>query len=288
VTGDTEHVDPDTFRAESRESWGQVAAGWEIRREQLQRAALPVSRRMVELIRPEPGQTVLELAAGPGDTGLMAAELIAPGGTLILSDVAESMVEVARRRAEELGIANVDFRVLDLEWIDLPTATVDGALCRWGYMLVADPATALRETRRVLRPGGRVALAVWDSPEHNPWLAIGGPELVRRGLADPPEPGEPGPFALADPQELEELMRGAGFGELSIEALDFEMRYADAEHWWDTTLDCARSFSATVRGLEPSQRDDVRAALADQLAEYAGQDGSLAVPARTWVALAAA
>lgn len=281
-------MDPDTFRAESRESWAQVAAGWEARREQLQRAALPVSRLMVESVRAQPGQTVLELAAGPGDTGLMAAELVAPGGTLIVSDVAEPMLEVARRRAAELGISNVDFRVLDLEWVDLPAASVDAALCRWGYMLVADPAAALRETRRVLRPGGQVALAVWDGPEHNPWLAIGGPELVRRGLADPPDPGAPGPFALADPQRLEELMGDAGFGELTIEAVDFEMRYADADHWWDMTLDCARSFSETVRGLEPSQREDVRAALADQLAEYAMQDGSLAVPARTWVASAAA
>src|SRR5919198_3735025 len=131
---------------------------------------MPVSAWMVEAIDPQPGHTVLELAAGTGDTGLLAAELIEPGGTLICSDFAPEMLATAQRRAEELGIRNVRFRQIDAETaIDLEAASVDGVLCRWGYMLMIDPGTALQETRRVLKSGGRLALAAWTGPEDNLW-----------------------------------------------------------------------------------------------------------------------
>ena len=110
----------------------------------------------MQAVAPQPGEKVLELAAGLGETGLLAAELVAPGGEVVISDQAEGMLEGARERAAELGIANVRFQVLSGEWIDLPIASVDIVLCRWGYMLMVDPAAALTETRRVLAPGGRL------------------------------------------------------------------------------------------------------------------------------------
>ena len=130
---------------------------------------------------------MLELAAGPGDTGLLAAELIAPGGTLISTDAVEAMVDLARARAAELGIDNAQFQTMDAEWIDLPTASLDAVIARWGYMLLADPATALGETRRVLRPGGRVALAAWTDPSENPWASVPQQELIK--LAEPAAAG---------------------------------------------------------------------------------------------------
>src|SRR6476646_7429751 len=110
------------------------------------------------------------------------------------------MLDGAGSRAQELGLANVEFQVLDAEWIDLPLASVDAVLCRWGYMLMADPGAALTETRRVL--------AVWDTPAENPWFSLPAAELRERGLANA-APG-PGPFALADRGALEELLAQAG------------------------------------------------------------------------------
>jgi len=95
---------PDDFREQSRKRWGDQAAGWAARREELRTATMPVSAWMIDAIDPQPGDTLLELAAGTGDTGLLAAELIEPGGTLICSDFSPEMLQTAQRRAEELVI----------------------------------------------------------------------------------------------------------------------------------------------------------------------------------------
>jgi hypothetical protein len=130
---------------------GRSAPGWRARAELQRRATMPVSMWMVEAIRPQPGHTVLELGAGLGDTGFLAAELISPGGTLIFLGLrARDALRAPRTGPTELGVRNVRFRQIDAETaIDQPTASVDGALCRWAYMLMADPGVALGETRRV-------------------------------------------------------------------------------------------------------------------------------------------
>src|SRR4051794_41631470 len=106
-------------------------------------------------IVPQPGQERLELAAGPGDMDCLSAELIRPGGTLICSDGAPEMLTAAQERAQELASRNVRFLQVDAESIDLPAASIDGVLWRWGFRLLADPEPGLRETRRGLRPRGR-------------------------------------------------------------------------------------------------------------------------------------
>src|SRR6476646_7272750 len=180
------------YREESLERWAAVAQGWKETRATFQRTAMPVSRWLVEAIHPQPGHRVLELAAGLGDTGLLAAQLVAPGGTVLITDGSDNMVAAAREHAEEVGATNVELRSMQAEWIDLPTASVDGVICRFGYMLLVDPEAALRETRRVLKSGGRVALAVWDDLERNPWMKVLREALVARGLAPTAVPDGPG------------------------------------------------------------------------------------------------
>ncbi|HWI09284.1 MAG TPA: methyltransferase domain-containing protein [Solirubrobacteraceae bacterium] len=239
-------------------------------------------------MEPQPGHRVLELAAGPGDTGFLAAELIAPGGTLISSDAVQEMVELARARAAELGISNAEFRTIDAEWIDLPTADVDGVLARWGYMLVADPATALRETRRVLRPGGRLALAAWTDPWENPWASAPTAELVAMGAIEQPDLDAPNMFAFRDPQRIGGLLEDAGFTEIAIERLPVTFGFESLDDWWDTQLDISTSLAGAVGALTPAQRDDLRDAIDARLAAYVADDGSVTLPGCTNVAAASA
>ncbi len=281
-------MDPHEYREAQRDQWSRSAGGWSRRREHFQSSSLPVSQWLIDAVRLQPGHTVLELAAGPGDTGLLAAELVKPGGRLISSDANEEMVAVARARADELGIADVEFRVLELEWIDLEAASVDAVLCRWGYMLAADPAAALRETRRVLRPGGRVALAAWDAPEHNPWATVPTDELLARGLTERRDPSQPGMFAFSPHGRLESLLQDAGFTEVEVDAVEIEYGFESPEAYWETMRDMSVPFADAVGALEDGEREAVREGVRARLEPYTSGDGAVRLPWRTLVATATA
>src|SRR5436305_3991497 len=194
-----------------REMWRRGAQGWGRRQASLRERTAPVSQWLVDAIDPQPGERLLEVAAGPGETGFIAAQRIAPDGRLLSTDQAPDMVEVAQRRAAELGLDNVDFAVIDAQQLELEPASFDAAICRWGYMLMGDPDEALRRTRLALRDGGRLALATWDRPDRNLWLSAPVLALVGHGAMPPPNPADPSPFALPDPTDVERRLRSAGF-----------------------------------------------------------------------------
>jgi SAM-dependent methyltransferase len=270
-------MDAEAYRADSRERWEAAAPGWAREREAFQRDAMPVSQWLLDAARLQPGHTVLELAAGPADTGLMAAELVAPGGKAIITD-----------NAKEVGATNVEIRPMEAEWIDLPTAAVDAVLCRWGYMLLADPEAALRETRRVLRPGGRVALAAWAGPDDNPWIAAMGRVMAERGLVAPPPPDTPGPLAFGRPGRIEELLDAAGFDDIEVQPLDFAFHAPSLDAWWEHSIAMSGTFTRAVAELGPADHYALRDAVDAAYAPYVRADGSLEIPARALVAAASA
>jgi SAM-dependent methyltransferase len=281
-------TDAAEYRKESRNRWGQQAKGWAARADAMARTTMPVSVWLVDALGLQPGNDVLELAAGIGEVGFLAAEQIAPTGTLISSDFAPEMITAAQARAEQMGITNVRFRQIDAEGIDQPAASLDGVLCRWGYMLMADAEAALRETRRILRPGARVALAAWTSPAENPWASIPMRELVERGHVEPPDPDSPGQFAWARTGIIADRLEGAGFGEHVVDTVDFAIGYDSFDDWIQTSRDLGSRLRDTLDGLDPAARDDVLAAAREQALPFAQEDGSIVLPARTWVAWAAA
>ncbi len=282
--------DANAHRKASLEGWEDAAAGWRRHQERVSAFGEPVSAWMLDAVALKPGERVLELAAGMGETGMLAAKLIAPAGGVIISDQAEAMLAGARERAAQLGLSNIEFKALNAEWIDLPVASVDAVLCRWGYMLMADPAAALSDTRRVLRPGGRLALAVWDSIERNPWALEPALELHERGLGPAPgEPaGRPGPFALGDETRVRELLEQAGFGDVQVRPLDLQRLHPGYEDLWEMTLDLSRVFHDTVMERPASEVQEIKSGLERRFARYACADGSLAIPARTLMASASA
>jgi SAM-dependent methyltransferase len=282
-------MDAEAYRAESRERWEAAAAGWAQEREAFQRDTVAVSQWMLDAAHLQPGHTVLELAAGPADLGLMAAELVAPGGRAIITDGAEAMLDVARARAQELGTTNVEIRQMEAEWIDLPAASVDAVLCRWGYMLLADPEAALRETRRVLKPGGRVALAAWAGPEENPWFAVMGRVFIERGLMEPEPPDMPGPLAFGRrPGQIEELLDGAGFDDIETDAIDFAFHADSLDEFWEQAIRRSGRFSAIVARLEPAEHYRLRDAVDAAFAPYVRDDGTVEIPARALAGAASA
>jgi SAM-dependent methyltransferase len=273
--------------SEPADHWRAVAAGWERQRPLFLESTRLVSERLVELLDPRSGETILELAAGPGDTGLLAARALAPGGRLVSTDVAPEMVEAARRRAAELGLDElVSFAVEDMQSLSFADASFDGALCRWGLMLVLDMPRAAAEMARVLRPEGRIALAVWADPDDNDWMTAPGRSALELGLVERPDPDAPGPFRLAREGALESLLTEAGLGVERVADVSVAWHAASLDAWWEIARDTSRSLAVILESTTAEDAEAIRAGAERRLERYVQPDGSLTVPGRTFVALA--
>lgn len=269
---------------ESRQRWGAVADGWARRRDQFAETVAPVTEALVSLLDAAEGDRILELAAGPGGVGFHVAPRVGPTGSVLVSDFAPEMVEAARRRAAELGLANVEHAVIDGQETGLAEASFDGVVCRFGYMLMPDPVRGLAETRRVLRPGGRAAFAVWGDRRSNSWGTSATQALVELGHLEPPDPYGPGPFALDDDARLEAAVAAARLVLERVEDVGVVWRLSSADAWWEVMSDLSATLQEAVAQLDEREL----AALRERAEHHLGgrQDGEgLAVDGLARVAL---
>jgi ubiquinone/menaquinone biosynthesis C-methylase UbiE len=265
--------------------WEEMAAGWDARHSYMEEVARPVAERLLAAAALKPGQTVLELAAGTGVVGFAAA-LAVEGLRLIVSDFSPRMVEAAARQAERLRLGNVECRVLDAQRLELGDASVDAVLCRWGYMLMPDPEAAFRETRRVLRPGGRLACAVVGAADENPWASLPGRILVQSGYMPPSDPGAPGLFALADKGRLRRLFTDHGFDDPQVGAVAATWVFEDEDDYWQFLTRVAGAIAMVLAQLGEDERAAVQAELAAQLAPFRRENGAIELGAVSLVASA--
>lgn len=257
----------------------RLAPTWASRREQIEAVSAPCTAALLRDLDPKLGDTVLELAAGTGDTGFDAAERVGPDGRLISSDFSPTMFDEARKRGAERGIENVEYKVIDAVKIELEDDSVDGVLCRFGYMLMHDAEAALAETRRVLRPGGKVAFSVWASAEKNPFFMIPAISLIQRGHMPPPEPPPaPGLFSLADPEQVKGVLRDAGFGQAQAEEVPLTFPVPNADGYLEFMADTAGPIAIALQGLSEDQRAEVLADVEDSLVRFAADGPGYPLP----------
>ncbi len=254
-----------------------MAGGWERSRSEREKSAAPVTEWLVRELAPKPGDTVLELAAGQGDVGFEIAAVLGKSGHLISSDFSPAMAEIARRRGAELVLTNVEYRILDAEQIELADDSVDGVLCRWGYMLMPDPAAALAETRRVLRPGGRLAFSVWSSGARNPWISVAAGVLVAHGHMPPSEPGEPGMFVLGDEELLRRLVENAGFENVRIEDVAVHSNYPSVDEYVRRSSEMGGMFSRAWAEAREEEQERMKDEFREAFAPFA-VDGGYELP----------
>jgi ubiquinone/menaquinone biosynthesis C-methylase UbiE len=268
----------DDYRAASLDAWSSVATDWARLTDRIDRQLRAAADWMIDALALEPGERVLELAGGPGTVSMMAARLVTPGGHVIYSDFAEPMVDAARDRLHAEGAPGVEYRVIDAETIGLPDASVDAVACRMGYMLMADPAAALRETARVLAPDGRIALAVWSDPGSNPWAALPMQAVASQLGAPPASADAPSLWALADEARLSELLEDAGFQSIRIEKLDDAVEFESAEQWIEMTRRLAGPLKALLANLDEGTRGAIEAHLREAAKPYELSDGRISMP----------
>ena len=269
------------YQEASQQQWGDSADRWaRAAEEEDTGASAEAAAWMLEVASPEPGERILELACGAGRVGLQAASRVTPDGTVICSDFAEAMVQAVNERIARLGLSSTaEARVLDAQQLGLEDERFDLVLCRFGYMLMADPMQALRESARVLRPDGRLVLAVWGPGEKNPWISTIFDAVMGRLNAPPPEPGTPGPFALADVDRLRQAIERAGLDEVDVVEIETRQTYESLEAWWENLSEISGPLAALLAALPEPDQKAIRGEAISAAQSFVADDGSAVFPA---------
>ena len=264
----TQQVDAAKIKEQQKKDWGEAAAGWRRYDEQLMRNSAPVTEMLLELAQVAPGKRVLDVACGTGEPALPAAKMVGPTGSVLATDMAAEMIEVAREKASDQKVTNVEFRLVDGEDLGVEAATFDCVMCRWGMMFMPEPLKFLYQAYRALKPGGRIAAAVWGPPERNPFITLP-MATVRKHVEipaqDPSAPG--GIFSLADRSKLEFIFEQAGFGDIRVEAFELPMAVWDSgyEYWQFCT-----AIMGPLRALLETLPKPLRDRIGEEVAAAAG------------------
>ncbi len=247
--------------------------------------ASDLERRLLDGVGVGPGETVLELASGFGALGLRLAERVRPGGRTICSDIRPERVDAIGRRVEETGAEDIDVRVLDMLRLELPDASVDGIVCRWGFMFPLPPEQAFAEAHRVLRPGHRLVLAAWADPSRNPWISLVDDALRDEGHPLPVDRRSPGRmFSLANPARLRALMTAAGFDGVVVDEVPLEWGYDDFDAYWEEEGLIPGPFEDYLRALPPASSGAIRERLRASLEPWTQPAGGYKIAGVTMVA----
>jgi ubiquinone/menaquinone biosynthesis C-methylase UbiE len=252
--------------------WSAVAAAWDANVDDIDSPSTKATAALIDSVGITPGERVLELAAGPGSLGGTLSTLTGPDGTVVLSDIAPGMVEVARRRND--ARANVTVEVLDASAIDRPDHAFDVVVSRMGLMFVPDPAVAFAEMHRVLNAGGRMGALTWGSMQHNPWMTCVGMAAMMNGLVTTGPPIGPGSiFSLSDPELVRSLAEAAGFTDVTVEELTVTFHSDSIEAHVSRVSALAGPMARAFELAPPEKRAAIHTTASELAAPYVTTDG---------------
>jgi ubiquinone/menaquinone biosynthesis C-methylase UbiE len=240
-----------------RDDWNRVASGWDKWDQFFDHNMACLNHRLVADARSRSGQRMLDLGSGTGYPALLAAQAVGPTGQVLGIDLADRMLAVARRKAEKLGLTNVEFRTGDATQLPFETGSFDAVISRFCLMFSPDLPKALKEISRVLKAGGYLAAAVWSAPDKNPFLSI--PLATIKQFVDlpPPDPDAPGIFRLAKPGDLAAFAKDAGLLFLSEEEFPTEVQFPSSREYYTSLMDMAAPIQNLFAKLSDAQKQEV-------------------------------
>jgi len=230
---------------------------------------------MCELAHIRPGQRVLDLATGIGEPALTAAQWVGPSGHVLATDISPEMLDFGKSRAAEAGLGNLEFRQMDAEAMDLPDASFDAILCRFGLMFLPNLDADLRAILRLLVPGGWFAAAVWSTADKVPSSAIARTAIMRELRTAPAPPGKLDSFSLSDPAALKERLAQAGFADLHLETMYAHYEWADPDAYVEFAQDMLAIVKTTLADLPPERKSQILDAIKEAASRYQAQDGTV-------------
>jgi SAM-dependent methyltransferase len=272
---DSKSVDPGEFRDGQREQWNVAAAGWKRWSGWLDRHTGSVSERLVELAGIEPGERVLDVAAGYGEPAMTAARKAGSDGTVVATDISPEMLAYGRERAAEQGVENIEFINADASALDFPAESFDAAVSRWGIIFEPDGEGAAARVRAFLKPGGRMAISSWGTPEQVPMIARPMKTVMELLDVPPPPPGTPGPLSRPTPDDIGGLLEGGGFSDVQVEDTEVTFDWASPEEFSVYIKDIIAPVRKMVDAQPPERQEEAWKAIADDIRGDAEGDGTL-------------
>jgi len=268
-------VDSVEFRDGQRQQWNKAATGWRRWSELIDGAASGISERLVELAGVEPGSRVLDVAAGYGEPSLTAARKAGSEGGVVATDISAEMIAFGRERAAAAGLENIEFVESDAASLEYPEASFDAALSRWGIIFEPDAEAAAARIRNFLKPGARLAISSWGSPDRVPFLAIPMRTVMQRLQVPPPPPGTPGPLSRPTPEALGGLLEAGGFSNVEVEEANVTMEWDSAEEFTTFIKEIAPPITAMLAPHPKEVQDDTWAAITEAIRETAEEAGTV-------------
>jgi ubiquinone/menaquinone biosynthesis C-methylase UbiE len=266
----------DEVREQQRRTWDRFSRGWEKWDDLVVPMLQPVGDEMLRLLRVPDDAHHLDVASGTGEPGLTIA-MQTPNGSVVLTDPAAGMIEVATRNARARGLDNVEFHVCGADELPFADAAFDSISCRFGFMFFPDIARAVGELRRVLRPGGRLCTAVWAQPEGNPWATIPMAAIATETELPATPADAPGLFRCAAPGAISDLFAAAGFRDVGETDVRASLATTSSEEYWQYMTEVAAPVIAGLSVLDEAARARARSAAMDE-AEAFEVDGQLRLP----------
>ena len=258
----------DELTAQQRAQWSAAAAGWERWGDWFEQNSGNLAGWMCDAAGVRTGHRVLDLACGAGALVPIESDRVGAAGHVTATDLSPEMVDVTRRKAQRLGLSNVDVREMDAQALAFGDASFDAATFRFGLMFCPDPVRAASEIRRVLRTGGRLAVVVWDVPPKNPFFTALLGVLSEFVPMPPPDPTAPGVFRLAPPGELERVLRAGGFSNVSVESRPMTLKWASPEEYWQIQTDLAAPLRSAIATLSPGDLARLKAKALEMAAAH--------------------
>jgi ubiquinone/menaquinone biosynthesis C-methylase UbiE len=258
--------DANQFKIGQRNSWDNVAVGWNKWWKTFEKGAQKVSNKLVELAEIKPGQRVLDIATGIGEPAITAARTVGDKGHVIATDISTQMLAIGRERAIAQGLQNmIEFREGDAESVDLPNSSFEAVLSRWGLMFLPNLRMALDNIQKSLINGGRLAAAVWGEPDKVPFINLPMTFVREQLQLPPPPPGIPGPFSLADVDAFKNSLLESGFGDIHHENIDATFEYDSAEDYVRFIQDIAAPVNMMLANETEKKREEIWKGLTDQV-----------------------
>ncbi|MBK8311422.1 MAG: class I SAM-dependent methyltransferase [Chitinophagaceae bacterium] len=254
------------IRLQQKESWNKFSAGWKKWDELTMSFLKPMGQKIIEFIKPEGSKTILDIASGTGEPGLSIATML-NGGKVIMTDIAENMLAIAKENADARNILNVETILTDVCNLPFDDKSFDSISCRFGFMFFPDMQMATNEMSRVLKPSGRIAISVWNIPEKNFWVtATMG--TIEEHIDIPENPsGAPGMFRCCKPGLMKELFEKAGFKNIKEEEISSTLHCGTFVRYWSMMTEIGAPVNAALSKADNHLKEQIKNEVFEMVAQ---------------------